>query len=363
MNQDSAFRAVGLSPGASIEEVKEAIKDLLKVWDPERFSDDPRLQHKAHEKLREIHVAYETILKNPPGSTVEHGHPSPARGDRRSGSSVRPNMNGSSNHASVIRGIPMVLIPGGTFRMGDESGMLEKDCLPVHSVKMSEFEMGVYEVTNSQYCAYLNEAMASGDIVASNYRMKGAKGLFKGKVFSAFVKPKSCGIAFDGGKFVVRPGWENWPVVWVTWYGAKAFALHYGLDLPTEAEWEYACRGGLQLEHGTDDGTIHSAKANYISDSGPKNVGSFPKNPFGLYDMSGNVWEWCHDWYSSDYYRVSPPDNPSGPDAGTHRVVRGGGWYQSNDYSRSAFRDGYLPDNWYEYVGFRVVCRVFPRNY
>ena len=92
----------------------------------------------------------------------------------------------------------------------------------------------------------------------------------------------------------------------MTWHGAKAFALHYGFDLPTEKEWEYAARGGKQFEYATDDNTIRS-KMNFCGAKGddhPIDVGSYPPNPFGVYDMSGNVSEWCNDIYIWDY-----PDN------------------------------------------------------
>ena len=113
------------------------------------------------------------------------------------------------------------------------------------------------------------------------------------------------------GVFFAVSGKEIWPVVYVTWYGAKAFALYYGMDLPTEAEWECACRGGKQYPYGTDDGTINDSKANYNENIGhPVAVGSYPSNPYGLYDMSGNVGEWCHD--SPGSYSSESVTNPCG---------------------------------------------------
>ncbi len=110
----------------------------------------------------------------------------------------------------------------------------------------------------------------------------------------------------------MKSGYENWLVAWVAWYGSKSFADYYGLDLPTEAEWEYASRGGKQYMYGTADGTISTSTVNYW-DTGIKHpvaVGSYPKNPFGLYDMSGYLWEWCSDWYGS--YTSGSANNPTG---------------------------------------------------
>jgi formylglycine-generating enzyme required for sulfatase activity len=142
----------------------------------------------------------------------------------------------------------------------------------------------------------------------------------------------------------------------VNWYGSKAFSEYYGWDLAREAEWEYACRGGKQYMYGTDDGS--KDKANYWNNgpNHPVNVKSNPKNPFGLYDMSGNVWEWCSDWYGS--YSASPTTNPTGAQTGSKRVLRGGGWNSSSGSDcRSAVR--YIGDLYGRSygVGFRVVRR------
>ena len=117
-------------------------------------------------------------------------------------------------------------------------------------------------------------------------------------------------------------------MVYITWYGAKAFALYYGLDLPTEAEWEYACRGGNQYKFGTYDGTFSISKVNYV-DNGFQHqiaVGSYPPNLYGLYDMSGNVHEWCHDRVG-EYTSISQI-NPSGEKSDNYRqrALRGGSW-------------------------------------
>ncbi|MDP2982027.1 MAG: SUMF1/EgtB/PvdO family nonheme iron enzyme [Candidatus Latescibacter sp.] len=264
-------------------------------------------------------------------------------------------------------GISFVSIPGGTFQMGDEVGDLS-NCLPVHTVTVSSFQMSVYEITNAQYANYLNEAQASGDVTATSESVKGAKGAYNAQeyiyiagTYESYIPGNRCWITYSGGTFSVVSGKENWPVVYVTWYGSKAFALYYGLDLPTEAEWEYACRGGKQYKYGTDDGTISSTKANYDWGSGyighPVNVGSYPKNPFGLYDMSGNVWEWCHDRYGT--YPSGSENNPSGVQVGSDRIVRGGGWSYGN--CRSSSRNG-ATDNGNN-TGFRIVRRASPQNY
>ena len=143
-----------------------------------------------------------------------------------------------------------------------------------------------------------------------------------------------------------------------TWFGSAAFAEHYGYVLPREAEWEYACRGGdLQFEHGTDDGTLDPDKVNYWETgfNHPVDVASFPPNPFSLYDMNGNVWEWCNDWYE-DYTSASQTD-PTGPSTGTELVYRGAGWYSSYRNNRSASR--WMEYPWYSAIdkGFRVARR------
>ena len=267
---------------------------------------------------------------------------------------------------TIINGITFVSIPGGTFQMGDTEGGGSSDEKPVHTVTVSGFEMSVYEITNAQYAKYLNEALVSGDIIATSSILKGAKGVYSGQEYiylsGSYDKNNKCWITYNNGTFTVASGKENWPVVWVTWYGSKAFALYYGLDLPTESEWEYACRGGKQYTYGTDDGTISSAKANYNGIIGhPVDVGSYPKNPFGLCDMSGNVWEWCHDWHGT--YPSGSANNPSGAHSGSFRVLRGGGWFNSDSDCRSADRGIDSPDGWGSIVGFRVVRRISPRNY
>jgi formylglycine-generating enzyme required for sulfatase activity len=167
-----------------------------------------------------------------------------------------------------------------------------------------------------------------------------------------------CWISFSGTSFSVTAGKENWPVVNVTWYGSKTFAVKYGFDLPREAEWEYASRGGKGYEYGTDDGTISCTNANYWDCSTlrhPVDVGSYPSNPFGLYDLAGNVWEWCNDWYGS--YGSGNENDPQGPPSGSSRVLRGGGWYSSADGCRSAFRHSSYPYGRNVVIGFRVVRR------
>ena len=274
----------------------------------------------------------------------------------------------------VRNDITFVSIPGGTFHMGDVEHYGDSDEIPVHSVTLNGFEMSIYEITNARYTAYLNSALASGVISATSSSVTGASGAYRNQIYInlagsysfTFIYPYArCWITYSNNTFSVVPGYENWPVVYVTWYGAKAFALYYGFDLPTEAEWEYACRGGWQYMYGTDDGTLSSTKANYnYTILHPVAVGSYPANPYGLYDMSGNVWEWCHDWYGT--YPSGSETNPTGTQTDSYRVIRGGSWrsFPNGGYystgptaCRSADRSPSFPADGYYDTGFRVVRR------
>ena len=207
----------------------------------------------------------------------------------------------------------------------------------------------------------MNAALSAGEITATTSSVTGTKGDYSGQEYLLLLGNQSsinkCWISYNGTSFTVTAGKENWPVVFVTWYGAKAFAVKYGFDLPREGEWEYAARGGKGYEYGTDDGMVSSSKANYSWNVGnPRDVGSYPKNPLGLYDLTGNVWEWCNDWYGS--YSSGSFVDPQGPSTGTIGVFRGGSLGSSSSQCRTAFRYHDYSHTFRNFdVGFRVVQR------
>jgi formylglycine-generating enzyme required for sulfatase activity len=292
----------------------------------------------------------------------------------------------------------MAAIPAGTYEMGRHTGTGYADELPVHAVVLDAFYMDVYEVTNADYASYLNTAYAQGRIRVSAgvvYQVGGAgKALCDTTVYCC----SRSRITWNGSRFGVTPGKEEHPMIEVSWYGACAYANHRsrqdwlmpcydettwdcsfgvnGYRLPTEAEWEYAARGG---QHGPYTlypwgDTIDGSQANYYS-SGDPYEGAFPEttpvdyydggqtppgvdmaNGYGLYGMPDNVYEWCWDWYDDTYYSWSPTDNPTGPASGWDRVCRGGGWCDGMPQLRSAYRRSAEPRNGYEERGFRLVA-------
>ncbi len=216
--------------------------------------------------------------------------------------------------------IEWVEIPGGMFGMGspaNEPGRI--DIERKHMVTVSAFKMSKYAVTFEQYDAFCDEM---------GFQKPGDQGWGRGKR----------------------------PVINVSWVEANNFALWMGCRLPTEAEWEYACRAGTITAFNTGN-SLSKSQANY---DGSKTVpvGSYPPNAWGLYDMHGNVWEWCNDWY--DDYSTSAQTNPKGPseeskDYGSFRVLRGGSWGDGAQDCRSAYRGSNYPVNSDFNLGFRIV--------
>jgi len=219
-------------------------------------------------------------------------------------------------YASVQAPPGMVYVEGGTFQMGSEKG--DSDERPVHTVTVSSFFMDITEVTQAQY----------RNVMGKNP-----------SVFS---------------------GCDDCPVENVSWYDANEYAKRVGKRLPTEAEWEYAARGGNKSKGYKYAGSNNiNDVAWYDDNSGSKihPVAQKQPNQLGLYDMSGNVWEWCSDWYGAAYYQNSPRNNPQGPNSGTQRVLRGGSWDDSVSGCRVAVRLWGFPDGWNDYFGFRLVSQ------
>lgn len=216
----------------------------------------------------------------------------------------------------------MVFIAGGSFMMGN-TGM--KDSSPPHEVKIDSFYIDRNEVTNAEYQMFCN---------AMGHRLPEFWGM----------KRYHCGQSFP-----------DFPVVGISWADAAAYAEWTGKRLPTEAEWEYAARGGRTGYNYPNDEKLTEQTANYHPGKGTKPVGSFPANGYGLNDMAGNVAEWTADRYSSTYYCESPEHNPEGPQTGRFRVFRGGGWH-SGPYCNQVWYRNALPPNWVDFnVGFRCA--------
>lgn len=228
----------------------------------------------------------------------------------------------AAGESEAVKATPMALIPAGTFLMGYPD---MDDTVPVHEVYIDSFYIDVHEVTNAQYFEFCRQ--------------------------TDHALPEFWGMdVYRSG-----PDFPDHPVMGISWSDAKAYAEWLGKRLPTEAEWEYAARGGLvQKKFHTGD-TLDSTVANYAKSDGPVPVKSYPPNGYGLYDMTGNVVEWCSDIYGFDYYGVSPDSNPKGPAQGKFRVIRGAGWHTGPGCCGVYFRNG-LRLNWRDFnVGFRCV--------
>ncbi|NNM43961.1 MAG: SUMF1/EgtB/PvdO family nonheme iron enzyme [Chlamydiae bacterium] len=237
----------------------------------------------------------------------------------------------------------MIVIKGGTFFRGSQQGA--RDEMPRHQVTISDYALDVHPVTNEQFVLFL-EAMG-GEKDANNLDM---------------IRLRDSRIKRSGGKLSIESGYAKHPVVGVAWYGAVAYAKWVGKRLPTEAEWEIAAFGGLSDSIYPSGSTIERSEANFFS-SDTTTVGSYPPNGYGLYDVAGNVYEWCQDWYDYHYYDVSvqEPENPKGPLQGVYRVLRGGCWKSLKEDLRCAHRHRNNPGTMNGTYGFRCAADVSPR--
>lgn len=253
----------------------------------------------------------------------------------------------------------MVAVPAGDFWMGrtrlwlmDEIGWQIRDRFddrPVHRVSLNAFSIDSLEVTSADY--------------------------------SAFVQATGATAPYHWGGAEPAPAKANLPVYNVSWHEAAAYCAWRGARLPTEAEWEKAARGGVPdvdypwgNEYESEEAQPAPAgevaakpgsaparaprlkHAHSGSAGGPRPVGSFEPNGFGIYDMSGNVWEWVSDWYDLYYYGVSPIQNPRGPDQGGYKVIRGGSWADTDPRLGAVyFRNYTSPDERTPTIGFRCV--------
>lgn len=257
--------------------------------------------------------------------------------------------------------IQTVNVPAGTFTMGSPLGEVNRsNDENQFNVTLSAFRMSKYEITNAQFAAFLNT------------KSIGSNGLYSGGVYSAHALTYSSsvtddlGLYYSGTQWIPVAGYENSPVINVSWYGAAEFAIYVGGKLPTEAQWEYACRAGTNTPFNTGN-FLTNLQANYnwaspynggtnsvtIYPGKPQTVGSYAANFFGLFDMHGNVSEWCNDLYGT--YPTTAQTNPTGASTGSNRVVRGGCWFNDAQICRSANRSSINHYSSVINIGFRVV--------
>ncbi len=258
--------------------------------------------------------------------------------------------------------IDNVSIPAGTFIMGSPVSEVNHTTAETqHEVTLSAFRMSKYEITNSLFAIFLNANSIGNDGIYSTgtYPLE--------PLIYASSGTNDYGLHYTNNQWIPVSGKENYPVINVTWYGASEFAAFFGGRLPTESEWEYACRANTTTPFNTGE-CLTYLQANYqwqypystCPNNGAflgksKSIGTFASNAFGLYDMHGNVNEWCSDWYGT--YPTTSQTNPTGPATGTSKVYRGGGFITVGTSCRSAFRTGNNPKNYTYTTGLRIVMQ------
>jgi len=232
----------------------------------------------------------------------------------------------------------LVFIDGGRYKMGNNNSEIDEK--PKHKVKISSFYIGKYEVTNQEYAIFLNE---KGNQMEENSIWIFLEGKWRNE---------KCRIYEKDSTFFVEKGYENYPVCFVSWYGANAYCQWKGGRLPTEAEWEYVANS--QKDFSVEKlNEIAIFKEN--SEDKINKAGSREANIFGVYDIYGNLSEWCSDWYLANYYELSPKKNPQGADFGQMKVKRGGSWYSEKESIYPTNRKAANPNNNNITVGFRIV--------
>lgn len=236
-----------------------------------------------------------------------------------------------------LLGIKMVRIPEGTFMMGLENGNTD-NTQPVHRVNVSEFLMSATEITQRQFQRVMGKNPSR--VIGNNFPVENA---------SWFDAVRFCNRISELTGLDLCYNTDTW----------QCDFSKNGCRLPTEAEWEYACRAGSNEKYcfGNDKSRLTEYAWYSANTSGTYPVGVKKPNAWGLYDMHGNVYEWCSDFYDENYYKNSPINNPTGPQSGSYRVLRGGSWFNHSDYLRSAHRGREHQGVGDSHIGFRVVYR------
>ena len=280
----------------------------------------------------------------------------------------------------------MIYVPEGSFQRGSSDAQIDQvieECLkmypegssckrevysrqeqPEKEVRIDAFWMDKTEVTNAQFCLFLNQ---KGNQSTNEIKWfepgSGHRGIVYGFIEEA------------EGIYTPKSGYENYPVIEVSWYGAKAYCEWAGGRLPTEAEWEYAAKGPMNSIYpwgNVFDGSAvnyrdlsfdfdNHGKDTSFSDSSPQwtEVGSYPEGASwcGILDLAGNIHEWVYDWYAPDYYSISPAINPTGPETGKYKICRGGSWYDPSWHVRCSYRKVLSSSSArMHWVGFRCVA-------
>jgi formylglycine-generating enzyme required for sulfatase activity len=275
-----------------------------------------------------------------------------------------------SNHPELLG--QYITVPHGSFYRGSTAATDEypRDTITISS----DFYLGATEVTNYEFCQFLNDKGVGQNGIYKSHQLLCASDTAQEGAYNQ-------GMVYNGTAWAPVSGFEYYPAIYVSWYGANEYCKAQGGRLPTEAEWEYAAGGAkldLEIYSGTSSFASLGNYAWYSDNSGnqSKPVGNKLSNELKLYDMSGNVFEWCNDWYTSNYYTTSEDNDlytdPVGPDSITsatntynnvypytkiaQRVIRGGSYSNlSNGAYRVAFRGHMRPDYFWNSYGFRVA--------
>lgn len=258
----------------------------------------------------------------------------------------------------------MVFVPAGSFQMGDNFNEVNPNSRPVHTVYLDAYYIGKYEARNAEYKKFIDD---EGYTIQAYWTAGGFSQYGSQPIYWINSTYRGGGIS----------GNENFPVVGVSWYESMAYCKWLSTKtgktyrLPTEAEWEKAARGTDQRRYPCGN-NINGSYANYLDSGDPYEPGltpvgfyngsaqgSFTTNdnasPYNAYDLAGNAWEWCSDWYDGSYYASSPESDPEGPSFGVNRVIRGGGWDTDTIYLHSAYRTSFNPSDRLHFIGFRCL--------